>query len=559
MPWNKLLSPALGVPVWTAVLTVALLAYQNKFGSNVPVADEWDIAPQLRQSVDRGEVLGWLALRHNEHYYPLSRAVYAAVMVASGYDFHSGMVASVLALGGAAWLFASAARRRRGYAVWADLLLPALVLNWGAGDNVTMGYQLAFTLEVLSSAFAVWVVVADRGGRRWDAAAAFALVVLALNGVAGLLAAAPLLGWVLYRASRSPSPRWWKLAAAYLPAAAVVSYGVWAIVGGDRAAGLPSAIDSPSQFLSVAGQFLAVGLGTFVITEDWRGPAAVALTVYVAAAAVLARDFATRPADRAVAVGLAAVLLGVLGMAAGVAAVRGGGLVERYATLSAVGLATAWVSLSRGLPSSALVNGAGVVAAVVLFVVNVLPGDHFGQVRQMYCRVLEGSVREGLPPSCVADRFRGPLFDQDHFRGRLELLRDLGFTTFKDMQPEPVAVAVVGERPAAGVIEAPLALPTPADRRKVFAVRVSYAVADDVAWQQLTLTWTGTGGVPKRSSVYPSRRRGPQSSTFYVNDAVAAAHLAVGRPEAHLSVVGVEWLYAVDPAERVTPSSPPAR
>ena len=119
MHWNKLLSPALGVLFWTAVLTVALLAYQNKFGSDIPVADEWDIAPHLRQTVNRGDVLGWLALRHNEHYYPLSRAVYATMMVATGYDFHSGMVASVLALGCAAWLFASAARRRRGFALWA--------------------------------------------------------------------------------------------------------------------------------------------------------------------------------------------------------------------------------------------------------------------------------------------------------------------------------------------------------------------------------------------------------------------------------------------------------
>lgn len=543
MSWRTFVSPQFGVPFWVAVLTVALFAYQNKFGSNIPVADEWDVTPHLRQCVNANRVPQWVATRHNEHYYPLARAVYAAVMVASGYHFHSGMIASVLALGLAALTFVSAARRLRGCALWADLLIPALLLNWGAGDNVTMGYQLAFTLEVLAAAFAVWVVVSDRGGRRWDVAATFAAVGLALNGVAGLLAAAPLLGWVLYRSERSHAPRWWKAAVSDLPTAAVVAYGLWATGGGDRTPGLSSPVQSPVQLSHATGQFLAVGFGTCVVTGNWLAPAGVAVAIYGACGVVLTRRVLTRPAGRAGALGLAAILVGVFGMAAGVGWGRGFGLVERYVSLSAVGLGTAWLVLSRGLPNSRLVNAMGVVAAVVLFAVNVTPGDHFGQVRRMYCRELEESVREGLPPSCVADRFRGPLFDNPRFGEKLGLLRDLGFATFSDLPAEPVAVAVEGPPPTAGVVGSPLSLLSPAGRR-VFAVRFTYETAADVGWQQLTFSWTGADGTPRRSAVYPSLRRGAHASTIYVNDAVAAAHLSVGTPEAGLTVARVEWLCA---------------
>lgn len=551
MSWRKWFAAELGVPVVTVALTMVLIGYALRFGCNAPVMDEWDVTPQLRASVRDGRVVEWVLTRHNEHHYPAARAVYATVMAAAGYDFRWGMVVSAGALGAASLVFAAAARRVRGRAAWADLVVPALLLNWGAGFNVLMAYQVAFTLAVSAAAFAAWVVVSDRGGRRWDLAASLALVALTLNGTAGLCLAAPFAGWVLWRSARSPR-RWaWTTSAVYLPVAAVAAYGVWAVAGGERAAVPPTRGASVAQFAAPAAQFLAMGLGTWVTASNWPAVAGFTVAGYAGLALALARAVAFRPADRLAALGLGALVLGTLGMAAGVAWGRGGGLVERYASLSAAGLAVGWLVVCRWVPGSPPWNVGGLAAAVALVAANAGPGERLGKVHRMYYRELEASVRAGLPPSFAADRFRGPLFGADRFRDRLEELRDLDFATFRELPPEPPTVVLLAAHfdpprpPDSGPAAVALPVP-PGGGRKLLGVRVGFETDRDAPWLQLRVAWTGADGFQKMSTVYPRPGRGAQTTTFYLDDRVSLASVETLCPEFGFRVTRVEWLGIAD-------------
>ena len=542
MPWRKWLSPGFGVPFWTALLTGALVWYALRYGSNAPVMDEWDVAPELRQHLRDGRPLEWVLQRHNEHRYPAARLLYAALMAATGYDFRSGMVASALLLGAAAAVFARAAARARGRPAWADLIAPALLLNFGASFNVLMGYQVAFSLFVLAAAFAAWVVVADWPGRRGDLAASAALVALALNGMPGLLLAAPLTGGAAWRAACGrPRATWARGPTAWLPLAAVVVYGLWSAAGTERSADPSTRLPGWGVRAVAAGQFLSMGLGNWVIDSDWDTLGRLMGLGYAAVGLALGAVLARRPADRGVALGLGALLLGVVGMAGGVAWGRGCGLIERYTSPAAVGLAVAWVAAARWLPLPRPASALGVVAAAGLVGLNAGPGERFAQVHRMYYREFEDSVRAGLPPSFVADRFRGPL-GNEQFRERVEAFRDLGFATFRDLPPEPPMTAVpvaVGGPPGFALAVLP-------GGRKVLGVRVTYETQSDAPWQQLTVTWTGPAGV-RSAAVYPHPRRGVQSSSFPVNDAPTVARFEAAHPECGLAVTGVEWLVAAEP------------
>ncbi len=537
MPWRKWLSPGFGVPFWTALLTAALVWYALRYGSNAPVMDEWDVAPELRQHLREGRPVEWVLRRHNEHRYPAARLLYAALMAATGYDFRSGMVASALLLGAAAHAFARAAAVARGRPAWADLVAPALLLNFGASFNVLMGYQVAFSLFVLAAAFAAWVVVIDRPGRRGDLAASAALVALALNGMPGLLLAAPLSAWAAWRAGcRSPRALWGRAATAWLPLAAVAAYGLGSAAGMERSADPSTRLPDWGVRAVAAAQFLSMGLGNWVIDADWGTLGRLVGLGYAAAGLALAAAFARRPADRGVALGVGALLLGVVGMAGGVAWGRGCGLIERYTSPAAVGLAVAWVAAARWLPLPRVADALGVAAAAGLVWLNADSGERFAQVHRMYYRELEDAVRAGLPPSFVADRFRGPL-GNEHFRGRVEAFRDLGFATFRDLRPEPPTTAVpvaVGAPPGFALAVLP-------GGRRVVGVRVTYETQRDVTWQQLTVTWTGPAGV-RSAAVYPHPRRGEQSSSFFVNDAPTDARFEAAHPECGLAVTRVEWL-----------------
>lgn len=539
MTWRKWLSPGVGVPSWTLALTVALVWYALRYGSNAPVMDEWDVAPELRQFARDGRVGEWVLMRHNEHRYPAARLLYAAVMAATGYDFRAGMVASAMLLGAAAAVFARAAARARGRPAWGDLIVPALLLNFGASFNVLMGYQVAFSLFVLAAAAAAWVVVADLPGRRGDLAAGAALAGLAANGMPGLLLAGPLTVWAAWRAAFGPARGSWRgVVAAGLPLAAVAAYGLWAAAGTERSADPATRLPGWRDHATAAAQFLSMGLGNWVVESDWGTLGRLTVAGYAAAGLGLAAAIARRPADRAAALGLAAILLGVVGMACGVAWGRGCGLVERYTSPAAVGLVVAWLAAARWLPLPTLADGLAVVAAALLVWVNADSGQRFAQVHRMYYREFEDGVRAGLPPSFAADRFRGPLGNGD-FRARVEAFRDLGFATFRDLPPEPAVVAV----PVTPGGPPGFALPVLPGGRKVVGVRVTYETRRDVAWQQLTVAWTGPAGA-RSAAVYPHGRAGPQSSSFYVADAPTEARLEVADTGSGLAVTRVEWLVA---------------
>ena len=298
-----------------AALAAAAAGYVLRYGSDLPVMDEWGLLPEVVGERFRP---GWLLDWHNEHRYPAGKLAWVAGLWASGCRFRTGMFVSVALLAVAALLLADAARRVRGRASLGDLFLPAVLLHWGHGFNLVMGYQATFVLFDLGLAGVAWAAVRDRP----LAGLLFALLAAAGGGFG--LAAAPALTLALAWQARR---RRWLLAGA----AAVVGYSAWVAVNLPMRTPLGANAGPLGLAESVAG-YLIVGWGMPVITADPL-PKVLAGAATLGLCVLACRGLLWM--DRSPAVVLGLVLLAHLGVGAAVAWGRNGGLIERLVSPAA--------------------------------------------------------------------------------------------------------------------------------------------------------------------------------------------------------------------------------
>ena len=202
-------SDARVVLVGWAALSISAFALVLRYGQNIPAWEEWYYLPVFFGDSPR---VPWLFERLHEHRYILGRAVFLVGFDLSGGDFRAGMFLSAGLLSAAGWVLARAAAEAQGRADGADLLLPALMLNLAGYENLLLGYQVQFTLNVLLAAVFLRLAVNFEPGKPLGTATkAGALTVpLALGGWAGFRPATDDLGRVVGLVRQgwgaSPSP-----------------------------------------------------------------------------------------------------------------------------------------------------------------------------------------------------------------------------------------------------------------------------------------------------------------------------------------------------------------
>src|SRR4051812_24157472 len=140
--------------LWLALFAAGLV-YVGRYALTNPYVDEWTFVPVLLGDKPAGP---WLWELHNEHRFPLPRLIYIGLFRLTG-DLRAGCLISLIGISLVAAGLMHLARRVRGRASLADAVFPLLLMHVGQGENLYMGYQLAFMLTAALAAGLLAVVV----------------------------------------------------------------------------------------------------------------------------------------------------------------------------------------------------------------------------------------------------------------------------------------------------------------------------------------------------------------------------------------------------------------
>jgi hypothetical protein len=223
-------------------------------------------------------------------------------------------------------------------------------------------------------------------------------------------------------------------------------------------------------------------------------------------------------------------LLGHFAVAGGIAVSRGGGLAERYVTISAIGVAAAYLGW---LSCASVPKWLGLSLAVVLFTANIGPGQHYGHDHRSLYRGLESDLRGGMPIGFLRDKYQTLLRVGENLEPALERLRSHRVREFAHAVPTPEMTAI----PIAGAHWGG-ALATPPGQ--VLGVSVEIEVTQLLPWSEVRLTWDSG----KQAVVYPPRSPGVYRLRLWVNDRPRDAKLAATDG---IAIRSAAWLSRAEP------------
>lgn len=179
--------------VWLVMFAQGLV-YVTRYALVNPYVDEWAFMPVLFGERPVGP---WLWELHNEHRFPLPRLIYVGLFRLSG-DLRAGCLVSFLGIsfmtGGLIRLAQSVRRRSHP----ADAAFPLLLMHTGQGENLYMGYQMAFmlTTALAGALLAVIVTTSSNHFRRGLQATVLGWLLLTC-GAAGMVYAIASAAWVV--------------------------------------------------------------------------------------------------------------------------------------------------------------------------------------------------------------------------------------------------------------------------------------------------------------------------------------------------------------------------
>ena len=526
-----------------AVLAGACVWYSVRHAVNAPYTDEWDLAAGLTGSVPVSHfVLG----HHNEHRYPLGQLAWYVVTAAAGYDFRPACVANVTLMAALAYGLVRLAARVGGRPHPADVLLPALLLNFGHAEKWVMGYQLTLTVPLAAFGGILAAAATCRPGNEARAGwvAGGLLLVVMTAGAYGLASVPPVVAWVAYlawrvwRADRRPGQALGLL----ILSAVAVAYTAFCV------ATMPPAVTArphltPEAVVFGALQGLGCTAGGWLGTHHSPWPGLVVLAVNLVVVVQLLRALAD-PAERPRAVGLAAVWVSMLVAGAGVLLARGG-FADRNALPLAFHGCAAVIAL-RVYPlrvgrwtSAAL----GVAAAAAVVVGNWAPGLDYGRVHRFKYAAFRADLRAGMPVAFLAEKHFFPMGGIDrsgvsHFASRIDDLRAAQIGWFRDAVPTPPLAEAADAQPAdvqVGAGEG--SAPVPGPGRFVHGARVTVRADSPTAWTQLVLEWPGG-----ESSVHLPLTTAEQTVSFWVNASPERVRFRMALQPTTAHVVAIRWL-----------------
>jgi hypothetical protein len=326
--------------VWSiwACATIALFVFIGHYARNVPYMDDWALVSVI--TGNEPITLKWAWAQHNEHRLLAPRLILALLFRWVALDFRTGVYFNAGLLSSAAAMMIVLAYRLRGHQRLTDAVLPLSILSLAQSETLLLNYTLAL---VLSSWLAFGVIfVLGRMSQRppWMTVIpiGIALVILPLSGGSGLVMVPPLVFWLAgylcwgWWSGREPG-RWSRVfgLSCLMACSAIVALYLSDYV---RPAHIPLS-SSLGAIVSTALEFLSLSVNPAAF-EYWMAAALTTLALVAGALIRLSLVAVRLPHERPRAIGLAAVLMSIMGVAVSVGVSRAGyGLMSRYVTLAA--------------------------------------------------------------------------------------------------------------------------------------------------------------------------------------------------------------------------------
>jgi hypothetical protein len=441
--------PGAAAFVWGAwgLLTLAAIALVAKYGSNVPIWDDYKIVCELVGT--RPVTLAWLWEQCNEHRIALPKLILISVERIAGNDFRAGMFLSVAALSGlSAALIGLSARLPDGNAP-SDAIFPLLLLSIGQATNLLWSNQFIHALSIaIGTAFLLPIAARPSWpGRMTVVLAGVGLGLLPLCGGTGLMFVPGLELWLFGAAvaeAGSMRPGRWArvgiIVAAMLPGLALSAQ----YFRGFRKGLYPEAPGGMFDGLRTGVQFLTGGIGVpAAVLWPWSG--AITLGLIAISIILLMRAMVLWPEERPRVFGLAAFLATMAALASAVGWGRGwagnfAGFQERYITMATP--LWCWFALVFRLYTHPQI---GRVVLNTFFAAicacawpNTQAGLQYGRDCARVANSLSTDLGAGMPAYQIVRKYTPFLHpEQDEVARVLPILRDAGLGPFGSLHNSP--------------------------------------------------------------------------------------------------------------------------
>ncbi len=407
--------------IWV-VATAALFLYIRHYTRNIPYMDDWSMVPVVTGHEPMS--LRWAWSQHNEHRAFVPRLILASLFRLVAPDFRTGLYFNAGLLSLAAAMMLVLARRVRGQTRLTDAVLPLSILTLAQAEVLLIGFALNLVLTAWIS-YALIAILAGMSQRPpWMSIIPISvfLVLLPLCGGSGLVMLPPLmlwlagyLGWGWW--SGRETAGWVRAAGllSLLACAAIVALYLRDYVRPAHHPSAPSLGAIMQTTLEVLSLSLTTSAGSF-----WNAAGLAVLALVVGTLTRFVFIALRFPLQRPRALGLAAVIVALIGVALSVGVSRSGfgpgaGLQSRYVCLASplpCGLYIGWLLYCPRREKWAFQS------CLLLIICLSLPGswcsakarggpclDRFKQIeRALLARRTTSEVLELVSPSLYPDR-----------------------------------------------------------------------------------------------------------------------------------------------------------
>jgi hypothetical protein len=404
--------------------------------------------------------LHWTWAQHNEHRPVIPRLILVGLYRFIDNDFRVGLYFNAGLLSAAAVSMLLLARRLRGYTSVTDAVLPLSILNVGQAETLLLN----LALSLLLTAWISFELIAAAGLAGWCPGWRLALrfglflVLLPLCGGSGLVMLPSLVLWLAGYIAWG----WWS---GQEPGGAARAIGLGLLMACSAVVALylsgyaKPAHHPPAPSLAAAASTTLECLSLIVcpnVSEYWW-PAGLTVVLLVAATLLRLTVVGLRaPGERPRALGLIAVILSMLSVAAAVGLSRSGlgpgaGLASRYITITAPLLSALYVAwLAYGPAPARWVVHVSLLALVCLAVpANTEFGLRVGDHQRSVYLLVERGLRARLPASQLMGQACPALFPDPNLAYEcFKMLKAARIGKFKYFVDDRVASAP--EAPTAG-------------------------------------------------------------------------------------------------------------
>jgi hypothetical protein len=218
-------------------------------------------------------------------------------------------------------------------------------------------------------------------------------------------------------------------------------------------------------------------------------------------------------------------------VALGIAVSRGGGLAERYVTLSALGAVFAYLIIAN---TNWAVSRIASVSAIILFTINIAPGMDYGHRHRNLDKALHQDLQRGMPAEYLKDKYAVQLRVGDNLVPALQRLHDHGIRQFANLKR-----AQNSSLKPLGVIafDTPLAC----ESMPVEGLLIEYDITQPLAWCEVQLRFIASGSA-LTATVYPPRTPGRHQSRLWLNGRMDQAILKEIQQPAAIRLVSAAWI-----------------